>query len=94
MTLATGLCNKGCRDCVYADILGGGGYVCLYILFKLQQRPCPAGEGCTVKRKLRIPRSTRALLLRSFRVEAIEQLQREAEVKALKRAAKQKREGK
>lgn len=37
-----------CNGCIYAWAASSGP-VCLYILHTRHMRPCPAGEGCTVK---------------------------------------------
>lgn len=43
--------RKYCRDCIYAG--SAGNYpTCEYILHTRRPRPCPAGEGCTVKKTI------------------------------------------
>ena len=43
--------RKYCRDCIYAG--SAGKYpTCEYILHTRRPRPCPAGEGCTVKKTI------------------------------------------
>ena len=43
--------RKNCRDCIYAG--SAGKYpTCEYILHTRRPRPCPAGEGCTVKKTI------------------------------------------
>lgn len=43
-------CDKFCHDCVYMGVAGNG-YIpmCNYIFIEDKRRPCPPGEGCTVK---------------------------------------------
>lgn len=44
------LCDKTCYGCHYAELSDDGETpICLYILFTGKRRPCPAGEGCTVR---------------------------------------------
>lgn len=40
-----------CKGCKYAvsEYKGSEGYYCQYILMTKKRRPCPPGEGCTVK---------------------------------------------
>lgn len=39
-----------CSDCVYRGVLSASTtQVCNYIFVTHKKRPCPAGEGCTVK---------------------------------------------
>lgn len=50
--MANGLCDNYCKDCVYRQALTNGFcIVCNYLLDTGKRRPCPAGEGCTVKIK-------------------------------------------
>lgn len=37
-----------CKDCVYYG-RAGAEPICEYILLEQRRRPCPPGEGCTVK---------------------------------------------
>lgn len=55
-----GLVDDSCCGCVYRSRLNGAGvkgkwntatYCCDYILFRKVSRPCPAGAGCTVRKK-------------------------------------------
>jgi hypothetical protein len=42
-----------CDGCVYNGSLSGGSLRCCnYILMRDRRRPCPPGDGCTVKVKL------------------------------------------
>ena len=44
------LCDGVCYKCRYSgQIHGGGNLFCAYILITKRCRPCPAGEGCTVR---------------------------------------------
>lgn len=39
-----------CDNCFYCGrIYGRGPRCCLYMLMTFERRPCPPGEGCTVK---------------------------------------------
>ena len=39
-----------CDNCVYSALLSASNTrICNYIFVKNKKRPCPAGEGCTVK---------------------------------------------
>lgn len=38
-----------CDDCHYYRMFRSGGRYCSYILDTGRKRPCPPGEGCTVK---------------------------------------------
>ena len=40
------LCSRFCRDCIHRD---PNHNYCIYILNTNKRRPCPAGNGCTVK---------------------------------------------
>lgn len=47
-----GLCDKHCRRCIYRSKFPVGKtdeVMCGYLLMTKKRRPCPAGEGCTVK---------------------------------------------
>lgn len=49
--MANGLCDRYCKDCVYAYSYGDStAHICTYYLTTSIRRPCPAGEGCTVKK--------------------------------------------
>ena len=37
-----------CQGCIYATAVGGD-QICQYILIVRHRRPCPPGEGCTVR---------------------------------------------
>ena len=53
-----GVCNRYCKGCVYNAELGSpkSGY-CNYIFVERKRRPCPAGNGCTVRIKGRTRRA-------------------------------------
>lgn len=38
-----------CNGCVYKGVVGGNTPCCNYIFMEDRMRPCPPGEGCTVK---------------------------------------------
>ena len=42
-------CNSYCNGCVYKGIVQGNVPCCNYIFMEDKMRPCPPGEGCTVK---------------------------------------------
>jgi hypothetical protein len=48
-----GVCDKYCEGCIFAGHVNGchGITLCEYFLTTGQLRPCPAGTGCTVKRR-------------------------------------------
>ena len=42
--------DKFCDDCYYCvNFRSGGMRCCNYLIMTNQRRPCPPGEGCTVK---------------------------------------------
>ena len=44
------VCDKYCSPCIYSTMVVGGCYkMCNYLLYTDQVRPCPPGEGCTVR---------------------------------------------
>ena len=43
-----GTIDKYCDDCFYLR-KGNGFWYCTYFTQTNQRRPCPAGDGCTVK---------------------------------------------
>lgn len=44
--------DKNCKDCYYfKQVYSGTVRCCHYILIEDKMRPCPPGEGCTVKIK-------------------------------------------
>lgn len=43
-------CSAYCNGCVYKGIVQGHVPCCNYILMEDKRRPCPPGEGCTVKK--------------------------------------------
>lgn len=46
------LCDTNCLGCHYAKLsYDGESPICLYILFTGKRRPCPMGEGCTVRKE-------------------------------------------
>ena len=44
------LCDGYCVDCLYCGFAGGE-LCCHYIFVENKRRPCPAGGGCTVKKR-------------------------------------------
>lgn len=42
-------CNSYCNGCVYKGLVQGHVPCCNYIFMEDKRRPCPPGEGCTVK---------------------------------------------
>jgi hypothetical protein len=48
--------NKFCDDCWYCCKLADGLRCCNYLLKTNHRRPCPPGEGCTVKIKRKVYR--------------------------------------
>ena len=52
-----GVCTKYCDACVYRKSVTGGWYpYCDYLCMTLKPRPCPAGDGCTVRSTRRVYR--------------------------------------
>lgn len=52
-----GVCTKYCDPCVYRkSITGGWCPYCDYLCMTGKQRPCPAGDGCTVRVTRRVYR--------------------------------------
>ena len=45
-----------CQNCVYCAGIYGGLSYCNYLFRTNQRRPCPPGEGCTVKVPMKIYR--------------------------------------
>ena len=45
------ICDSWCENCVYCHKQSGYRKACDYILATGKVRPCPAGTGCTVKKK-------------------------------------------
>ena len=43
--------HKGCKSCVYGYTINTYMITCDYFLKTGKRRPCPGGEGCTVKIK-------------------------------------------
>ena len=53
------VCDKYCKGCVYNAEISSFIYgYCNYIFNERKRRPCPAGKGCTVKKKGRTRRAT------------------------------------
>lgn len=52
----TGLVTEYCRNCAFAAIDDDthAPEACGYFIITGKQRPCPAGEGCTVRKRARI----------------------------------------
>lgn len=44
------VCDRFCKNCMYANTLGNGTIACNYFLTTNIRRPCKAGTGCTVKK--------------------------------------------
>lgn len=42
-------CNSYCNGCIYKGLVQGHVPCCNYIFMEDKRRPCPPGEGCTVK---------------------------------------------
>ena len=40
---------RHCKGCVYRVTMMDGCFICDYYLKTKKRRPCPAGEGCTVR---------------------------------------------
>ena len=52
-----GVCTKYCDPCVYSkSITGGWCQYCDYLFMTGKPRPCPAGDGCTVRVTRRVYR--------------------------------------
>lgn len=52
-----GVCTKYCDACVYRkSITGGWSPYCDYLFMVGEPRPCPAGDGCTVRVTRRVYR--------------------------------------
>lgn len=45
--------EKYCKDCYYWTGINSSCFCCNYIFYENRKRPCPPGEGCTVKRRKR-----------------------------------------
>ena len=44
------VCDKNCSDCHWVSLITGNHYWCCnYLIRTDKKRPCPPGEGCTVK---------------------------------------------
>ena len=51
------VCTKYCDACVYRKSVTGGWYpYCDYLCMTGKPRPCPAGDGCTVRSTRRVYR--------------------------------------
>ena len=54
---AMGVCTKYCDQCVYRKSITGGWWpYCDYLCMTGKPRPCPAGDGCTVRVTRRVYR--------------------------------------
>ena len=52
-----GVCTKYCDACVYRKVFTGGWLpYCDYLCMVGERRPCPAGDGCTVRVTRRVYR--------------------------------------
>ena len=52
-----GVCTKYCDACVYRKSFSGGWWpYCDYLCMNGEPRPCPAGDGCTVRVTRRVYR--------------------------------------
>lgn len=52
-----GVCTKYCDACIYRKTITSGVIpYCDYICMTLKRRPCPAGDGCTVRTTRRVYR--------------------------------------
>ena len=52
-----GVCTKYCDACVYRKVFTGGWHpYCDYLCMVGKRRPCPAGDGCTVRVTRRVYR--------------------------------------
>ena len=52
-----GVCTKYCDPCVYRKSITGGWFLCCdYLCMTGKPRPCPAGDGCTVRVTRRVYR--------------------------------------
>ena len=46
------VCDRHCKGCVYNAEMSNIRYgYCNYLFVEKKRRPCPAGKGCTVKKK-------------------------------------------
>ena len=56
------ICTNYCDNCAYKKMMSSNYKYCDYFLMTNERRPCPAGDGCTVKvsrkvyRRKRIPK--------------------------------------
>ena len=48
-----------CKGCIYSCLLWADWYSCDYIFKTGKRRPCPPGEGCTVKKMRKKRRAKR-----------------------------------
>lgn len=54
------LVSKNCDNCHYCGFLVNGGVpYCKYLLVTDHRRPCPPGDGCTVKVPIKLNRKRR-----------------------------------
>ena len=82
-----------CKDCTYGSIAGEH-IICNYFLSTGIRRPCPAGDGCTVKKKGRkvnnwgyedgIKWKQADDYRKQLREERLEQIRRERQIKNLR----------
>ena len=51
------VCDRYCDSCIYSTVFAGSfNKICNYLLYTDKIRPCPPGEGCTVRVKSRAKR--------------------------------------
>lgn len=50
------MAKNNCDDCFYrGSVTGKGPHYCRYLIMTNEKRPCPPGDGCTVK----VPRAVK-----------------------------------
>lgn len=50
--MSESVCSRHCKGCVYNAEMASIRYgYCNYIFTEKKRRPCPAGKGCTVRKK-------------------------------------------
>lgn len=55
------VCDNYCSSCIYSTLVTGGyNKMCNYLLYTDQRRPCPPGQGCTVRVKSRAKQQRKA----------------------------------
>ncbi len=54
------MANSNCDNCFYWRMMNSGGHrFCAYMFITDKRRPCPPGEGCTVKVPRKVKRRKR-----------------------------------